>query len=286
MSEGEGMSKVVVVTDSSATVPANLVQELGIRVVPILLNMDGQTYRDGEDITPGDVYRWLRANKHLPTTAAPSVGDLLRIYATAAQEASGIVSIHLPPELSATYTVATTSSQLVDGTAIRIVDSQSVAMGQGFVVLEAARAAAAGADLDAVVARAEQVARKVHVFATLDTLEYLRRGGRIGGAAALAGTMLRIKPMVYVAGGTVNAFAKPRTMSRAIRLMLEEIAKEAKDAPLHAAVLHADAPDEAEELRQTVEASFDCAELHVTEFTPVMGVHAGPGVLGVAFFAE
>jgi DegV family protein with EDD domain len=284
--KGAGMSKVVVVTDSSATVPADLVQELGIRVVPILLNVNGHSYRDGIDITSGEVYRWLRASKHLPTTAAPSVGDFLRVYAAAAQQASGIVSIHLSPDLSATYTVASTSSQLVDGTPIRLVNSQSVAMGQGFVVLEAARAAASGAELDAVVARAEQVARKVHVYATLDTLEYLRRGGRIGGAAALAGTMLRIKPMVYVSGGTVSAFAKPRTMSRAIRLMLEEVARTAKDAPLHVSVLHADAPDEAEELRQTVEAGFDCAELYVTEFTPVMGVHAGPGVLGVAFFAE
>ena len=286
MSEGEGMSKVVVVTDSSATVPADLVQELGIRVVPILLNVNGQTHRDGIDITSAEVYRWLRASKHLPTTAAPSVGDFLRVYAAAAQQASGIVSIHLSPDLSATYTVASTSSQLVDGTPIRLVNSQSVAMGQGFVVLEAAREAASGAGLDTVVARAEQVSRKVHVYATLDTLEYLRRGGRIGGAAALAGTMLRIKPMVYVSGGTVSAFAKPRTMSRAIRLMLDEMAKEAESLPLLAAVLHADAPDEAQELREMVESSFDCAELYVTEFTPVMGVHAGPGVLGVAFFAE
>ena len=280
------MGRILVVTDSSATVPASLVQELGIGVVPILLNVNGQTYRDGIDITPGEVYRLLRASRRLPTTAAPSAGDFLRVYASAAQEVSGIVSIHLPTELSATYSVASTSSQLMDGPPIRIVDSQSVAMGQGFVVLEAARAAASGAGLDAVVARAEQIAGKVHVYATLETLEYLRRGGRIGGAAALAGTMLRIKPTVYVAGGTVQPFAKPRTMSRAMQLMLDEMAREAGDRALHAAVLHADAPDQAEEFRQRVESDFDCVELYVTEFTPVMGVHAGPGVLGLAFFAE
>jgi DegV family protein with EDD domain len=280
------MNRVLVVTDSSATVPADLVQELGIRVVPILLNMNGQTFRDGIDITSGEVYRWLRISKRLPTTSAPSVGDFLRVYAAAAQEVSGIVSIHLSPELSATYTVASTSSQLVDGVQIRLVNSQSVAMGQGFVVLEAARAAASGADLDAVVARAEEIARKVHVIATLDTLEYLHRGGRIGGATAFFGTMLQIKPMVSVAGGTVSAFAKPRTKSRAIRLMMEEMERKAEDLPLHVAILHADVPDEAEELRQMVEARFDCIELHVAEFTPVMGVHAGSGVLGVAFFAE
>ena len=280
------MGKVTVVTDSSATVPASLAQELGIHIVPILLNLNGQTYRDGIDITPGEVYRLLRAGKSLPTTAAPSAGDFLRVYAAATDKASGIVSIHLPPELSATFSVASTSRELVDGPPIRIVNSQSVAMGQGFVVLEAARAAAAGADLDAVVTRAEQVGRKVHVYAALDTLKYLRRGGRIGGAAALAGTMLRIKPTVYVAGGIVNPFARPRTMSRAIRLMLEEMKRRAEGLPLHASVFHADAPVEAEGLRQMVESDFDCVELHVTEFTPVMGVHAGPGVLGLAFFAE
>jgi DegV family protein with EDD domain len=280
------MKKVLVVTDSSATVPADQVQELGIRVVPILLNMSGQTYRDGIDITPDEVYRWLRTNKHLPTTAAPSAGDFLRVYASAADEASGIVSIHLPQSLSATYGVAATSSQLVDGIPIRLVDSQSVAMGQGFVVLEAARAAAAGADLDSVVARAEQVARKVHVLATLDTLEYLHRGGRIGGAASFLGTMLQIKPIVYVAEGTVSAFAKPRTKSRAVQLMLDEIARRADSLPLHVAILQADVPDEAQELRRMVAERFNCVELYITEFTPVMGVHAGSGVLGVAFYAE
>jgi DegV family protein with EDD domain len=280
------MSNVLVVTDSSATVPADLVQQLGIQVVPILLNLNGRTYRDGIDITPGEVYRRQRASKVLPTTAAPSAGDFLRVYATAARDASGIVSIHLPANLSATYAVASTACQLVDGIPIRLVDSRSVAMGQGFVVLEAARAAAAGADLDGVVARAEEIARQVHVLAALDTLEYLHRGGRIGGAAAFLGTMLKIKPIVYVADGEVAAFAKPRTKSRAVQLVLEEMARRTSNRPLHVAILHADALDEAEEMRQKVEKRFDCVELYITEFTPVMGAHAGSGVLGVAFYAD
>jgi DegV family protein with EDD domain len=280
------MNKVLVVTDSSATVPADQVQQLGIQVVPILLNMNGQTFRDGIDISPDEVYRWLRTSTYLPTTAAPSAGDFLRIYASAVHSATGIVSIHLPPALSATYSVAATASQLVDGIPIRLVDSQSVAMGQGFVVLEAARAAAAGASIDTVVARAEQVARKVHVLAALDTLEYLRRGGRIGGAAAFLGTMLKIKPVLYVADGTVSPFAKPRTKSRAIRLMLDEVARRSDGQPLHIAILQGDVPDEAQELRQMVQERFNCVELYITEFTPVMGVHSGSGVLGVAFYAE
>jgi DegV family protein with EDD domain len=291
------VKKVVVVTDSSATVPADLVQELDIRVVPILLALDGHTFRDGVDITAAEVYRWLRESKHLSTTSAPSVGDFLRVYAAVAQEASGIVSIHLSPKLSATYNSAVTASQLVDGPdghpfhAIRVVNCHTAAMGQGFVVLAAARAAAAGADLETIVARAQEVAGRMNLLATIGTLEYLHRGGRIGGAATLLGTMLQIKPVLYVADGHVDVFARPRTLTKALGVMLQQMAERIQRVghaprPLHVAILHAAEPEKAEALRQQVAEQFDCAELYVTELTPVMGAHTGPGVLGVVFYAE
>ncbi len=280
------MKRVVVVTDSSANVPADLVRKLDIRIVPIALTINGYILRDGVDITAGEVYRLLRERKHLPTTSAPSIGDFLRVYAAAAQEGTGIVSIHISPQLSAIYNVAQTASQLVDEVPIRIINCHSAAMGQGFVVLEAARAAASGADLEAVVARAQEVASKVTVLATIGTLEYLHRGGRIGGAATLLGTVLQIKPVLYVADGHVDVFAKPRTLSRALRVMLEQIAERVDGDQLHVAILHADVPEQAEALRQQLAEQFNCAELYVTELTPVMGAHTGPGVLGVAFFAE
>lgn len=280
------MRKVVIVTDSNASVPADLARELDIRVVPIALTVNGQSFRDGIDITCEQLYQWLRTEKHVPTTAAPSVGDFLRVYTAAAQEALGVVSIHLSPKLSAIYTAAMTASELVEDVPVRLVNSHTAAMGQGFVVLEAARAAASGADLDAVVARAEEVASKVTLLATIDTLEYLHRGGRIGGAAALVGSVLQIKPVLSVADGHVDVFAKPRTKSRAIRIMLQQMAKRATEGPIHAAILHADVPKEAEVLRQQVAQLFDCAELYVTPLTPVMGAHTGPGVVGVAFYTE
>jgi DegV family protein with EDD domain len=277
------VGRVLVVTDSSATVPEHLAQELDIRVVPVVLAMNGRVYRDGVDVSPGELYRWLRAEKLVPTTSAPSVGHFLQVYLAAAQEASGILSIHMSPKLSSTYDAAVTASQLIDSVPIHVMDSHTVAMAQGFVVLTAAREAAAGADLEAVQARAEAVAAKVNLLACLDTLQYLHRGGRIGGAAAFAGALLQIKPVLSVIDGHVGLFSKPRTRSRAIRTMVQRMDEVAAGRPICAAIFHADVPDEAESLRRLVAGRFDCAELHVVEFTPVMGAHTGPGVLGVAF---
>ncbi|MEJ2736022.1 MAG: DegV family protein [Anaerolineae bacterium] len=243
------MEQVIVVTDSASTVPEALMQELNIRVVPILLHLANHTYRDGVDLTPDQFYQLLRTSIQVPSTSAPSVGDFLRVYATAAQDAAGVVGIHLPPDLSATYGLAVMASELVEGPPIRILDSRSVAMGQGFVVLEAARAAAAG-------------------------------------AAALLGGLLRITPIVQVVDSQVEPFAKPRTRGRAIQMMLDEMARHVANRPVHVAVMQADAAREAEKLRQQVAQQFNCLELLVTEFTPVMGAHAGPGLLGVAFFAD
>lgn len=278
------MKRVAVVTDSSANLPEELVNELNIHVVPILLTHEGQIFRDGIDITPNQIYRWLRENKRVPSTSSPSIGDFLRLYIRLKDEAVGIVSIHPPPRLSAIYNAARTASQLVDGVLIRVMYFDTAAMGQGFVVLEAARAAAAGADLETVVARAKEVASKVHLLATLETLEYLQWGGRIGGAAALLGSVLRIQPVLCVAGGRVEVFTRARSRQQAVRLMLRQIAEEAGSRPVHVAILHSDAAEEAEQLRQQIVTRFKCVELYITELTPVMGTHAGPGVLGVAFY--
>lgn len=280
------MNRVAIVTDSTATLPQHLVEELDIGVVPVLLLYGSQSYRDGVDITPGEVYERLRAGSRIPTSAAPSVGDFLRTFAQVAENASGILSIHMSPRLSATYNVARTASDLLESVPIRVLNCNTAAMGQGFVVIEAARAAQAGAPLDDVLQRAEEVASRMHLLFLVDTFKYLRLGGRIGGAAALAGTLLQIKPVLCLADGIVNPLAKTRSKPRALRLILETMAERANGRLLHAAIVHVDVPEEADELRKTVADRFQCAELYVTEFTPVMGAHTGPGLLGVAFYAE
>jgi DegV family protein with EDD domain len=283
---GSDMGRVLVVTDSNATLPETLVRELGIRVVPIVLNLGGRSYRDGIDITTYEFYRLLRSTPHIPTTSAPSMDGFVRVYAAAGPEVVGIVVIVLPPQLSAVHDVALMASQLVEGPPIRVIDSGTAAMAQGFVVLEAARAAAVGAGLEEVVARAEEVASKVRLYAALETLEYLHRGGRIGGAAAWLGSVLQITPVLQALDGRVEPVARPRTRRRAIQVMLDEMARHVGDRPVHVAICQADALEEAMDLKRCVQERFDCSELYVTEFTPVMGAHAGPGLLGIAFYVD
>jgi DegV family protein with EDD domain len=280
------VSKVAIVTDSTAGLPAELVEELGIHVVPVPIIQDGQTFLDGVDITPTDVYRSLRAGEAEFTTSAPSVAEFLSVYRVAGQMASGMLSVHMSPELSHTYGVALAASEQVEAVPTVVFNCNTAAIGQGFVVLEAARAAAAGAALEQVVRRAEEISAKIRFLFTLDTFEYLRKSGRMGGAAALLGNMLQIRPVLYLPRGTVEVFARPRTKGRALQLILDEMAKQPQDRPMHAGIAHADVQQEAEELRRTVAERFDCAELLVTEFTPVVGAHTGPGLIGIAFYTE
>jgi len=280
------VKRVAVVTDSTVGLPRDLVQELNIYVIPELLIQGNRIFRDGADITPTEVYRRLRAGQELFTSAAPSVPEFVGVYYTAAGEASGILSIHMSPDLSSTYKVAVMASEQVEGVQVRVFNCNTAAIAQGFVVLEAARTAALGADLDQVVRRAEEVAAKIRFFFILDTFEYLRKSGRIRGPAALLGDMLQVRPVLYLPRGTVEVFARPRTKHRAIELILEQMAAQPTDRPMHAAVAHADVQEEAEELRQFVAERFNCAELFLTEFTPVVGAHTGPGLLGIAFYSE
>ena len=280
------MKKVIVVTDSSATIPRELLQELDIRVVPLLLNFEGHTYQDGVDITPDEFYQRLRNSQNLATTSTPSVGDFVRVYAQAGRESSGIVSIHLPVNLSGVYLTALKASELVDGPQIQVMDSRTVSMAQGFAVMAAARKAASGASLEEVVAHAKEIVQRVRIYVMLETLEYLHRGGRIGDAASLLGSILQIKPLLYVLDGQVKPLAKPRTRERGMQIMLKEMEKEVNHQPIHAAIVQADAREEAEHFKQLVAERFDCLELYITEFTPVMGAHSGPGILGVAFYLE
>jgi len=280
------MSRIALVTDSAACIPAELVREYNIHVLPFVLVFGKQVYLDGVDVTTTQFYQMLREAKRLPTTSQPSIGDFQELYDSLAREAEGVVSIHVPATLSGTLRAAQAAARLFPDVPIRVVDSGSAAMGEGFVVLAAARAAAAGANLEQVVEAAQAVISRVNLCATLDTLDYLARSGRVPGVAALAGSALDIHPVFKLQRGRIHTVIRMRRKKHAIKFMLEWMAGQVQNMPVRAAVFHADAADQAEELRKQVAQHFHCVELYTTEFTPVMGAHTGPGVIGLAFYTQ
>jgi len=280
------VGKVAVVTDSVAMLPERLAQDLDIRVVPIVLNHGGRSYRDGIDLTTSEFYRLLRTADELPTTSAPSVGEFAATFEEALSSAEAVVTVHVSSELTSVYRNALLAAETIAGDRVHVLDSRSATMAQGFIALAAARAAGAGADFEAVVTAAEEVRSKVRFFAFLETLEYLRRGGRVGGAAALMGNALQLRPIVHVVDGRIAPLARPRTRRKATQALLDIMSSEVSDRSVHAAILHADSSEDSEDLRGRVQDRFECVELHVTELTPVMGTHTGPGLLGLAYYVD
>jgi len=278
--------RIAVVTDSVACIPSALVRELDIHVVPLQLTLEGKTYLDGVDITPTEFYRRLRKSATWPTTSQPSLASLAELYKQLGQQVEGIVSIHLGGRLSSTVWSARAAAEQASPVPIRIVDSQTATAAEGFVVLAAARVAKSGGDLEEVVAAAELCRSRVGFFCALETLKYLRHGGRIGEAAALVGSRLRICPILSIAQEQVRVAGVSRNRRRALRRILELTAQRVGSLPIRASVCHADALEEAEWMAQEVQERFRCVEFFISEFTPLMGAHSGPGVVGVAFCLE
>lgn len=280
------MASVAVVTDGGAAMPPELVAEYDIAVVPFQLMWEGETLRDGIDITPTQFYRRLRTAKSLPTTSQPLAGDFTRLYSELSGMAEAIASIHVAQEFSGTYNTALLAAKQAVTIPIEVVDSRTATMGQGFIVLEAARAARRRGSLSEVVARVKSLIPKVHVFATLDTLEYLRRSGRVPTLKASLGSILNIKPVFHLYDGQARLYAQARSRGRAVQTMVEAIPKTVERGDLHIAILHADALGEAQELKAQISARFHPIEIYVAEFSPVMGSHTGPGLLGISFYAD
>lgn len=282
------MTRIAIVTDSAVNVPAELQREYDVHVVPLKVSFGDQTYRDGADITPSRFYEMLRAASQLPTTSQPSTGDFVEVYSRLSKGADAIVSIHLSELLSGTVKSALTARESVNHVPIEVIDSRSASLGLGFVVMAAARAAREGGSLPDVLAAAENLIPKISVMFVVDTLKYLRMGGRIGGASALLGSALKIKPLLHLCEGEVSPLERVRSKCRATERMLDIMAQRLEagggDGVVHAAVAHADRADEALELKEQVESRFEPAEFYLVELTPALGTHVGPGTVGLGWY--
>ena len=282
------MGRVVVVTDTSADLAANVVEEFGIHMIPLKLLFGKQVFHDRVDITPSEFYQRLKASDLLPTTSQPSAGDFVQAYQSALSRGESIVSIHISGALSGTIDSAYQArAQMAAGLPIHIIDSRSTSMGLGFMVLEAARMAARGEPAEPIVERVMALIPRMNVLFAVDTLEFLYRGGRIGGAERLLGSMLSIKPLLHLNEGRIDALEKTRTRPRALARLLQLMEERLAGAKaVHVAVAHAAAEKEALSLRDQVGARFSCLELYVCELSPVLGAHTGPGVVGAGFYGE
>ncbi|MGY4710494.1 DegV family protein [Mycolicibacterium sp. CBM1] len=270
---------VVVVTDSSARLPAADARACGIRVVPLHILLDGRDIRDGVDPVPADLYQ-----RGVVTTAGATPGELAAVYRQALQDSGGdgVVAVHLSGELSSTVGAAEYAARDFGG-AVRVVDSKTTAMGTGFVALAAARAAQGGTVLDSVVAEAESLTARVHAYIVVHRLDNLRRSGRIGTAASWLGTALALKPLLRIdEQGRLVLAQRVRTASKAVAAMVEQVLDVVGEQRAALAVHHIDNPGAAAEIAATLSAALPgCGPAVVTDLGPVLGVHVGTGAVGV-----
>jgi DegV family protein with EDD domain len=272
---------VRIVTDSTADLPPQEAQELGIAFVPLSVIFGDEVYKEGVDMSPELFYEKLQHAKELPTTAAPSVGDFLEVYREVLKTTDEIVSIHLASKLSATYdTACQAAAQLADeGARIDVIDSESVSMGMIFMATAAAKAAARGATIDEIKTLVEGMPPRLHIYIVLDTLEYVRRGGRIGRARAFLGTLMRVKPILSIHGGEVHPEERVRTRAHALdRLFQMSTSYPSIEA---IGVAYSTSAEEAEAMKRRLEGELSGLRVQMARLGPVVGVHGGPGTLGV-----
>lgn len=280
------MKKVAIVTDSAANLSRQVAEKWGVEIVPLWIQMDDESLRDGVDIQPLEFFRRLAEKTYRLRTSQPPLGEFLQVYQRLKEKAQAIVSIHVTSRYSGTFQAARAAAAELAPFPIEVIDSGTIAMAQGFVVLAAARAAAAGASLAEVVQRAKEAISRVDLVATLETLEYVVQGGRLAWAARLVGNLLRTKPLVQVRENNVSLIGQARTRAQAVRKLLDTLAERIGEAQVRIAILHTGAVEEAMRLKEEIAARFKCVEVLIEPVTPVLGVHAGPGALGLACYVE
>jgi DegV family protein with EDD domain len=282
------MSDLAIVTDSTAYIPAELVREYGISVAPQVLIWGDQTYHDGVDIQPEEFYTRLKTAKVMPTTSQVSAVTMREIFESRLKNASEVVAIFISEKLSGTLLSAQQAAKELGPLAARItiVDSNSTAMALGFQVLAAARAAVAGASAQECRALVERGRTHVGVYFAMDTLEFLHRGGRIGGGQRFIGSALNLKPILALRDGRVEAEDRVRTKSKALDRVLELVSADVKGkSNIRLATLHANAEAEARQLLERASRELCAVESILASVSPVVGVHAGPGTVGLAYMA-
>jgi DegV family protein with EDD domain len=272
---------VRIVTDSTADLTEEQQQAAGITVVPLNVHFGDQVFRDHVDLTADEFFRRLKASPQLPRTSQPSVGVFEEAFRKLRDGGDEIVSVHLSSKVSGTYNSALMAAQSLDKDGIVVVDSLSTSMALGFMALEGARLARAGSDRKAVAERLLALVPKARVICVVDTLTYLERGGRIGKARALLGSLLNVKPILQLKDGEVVPVGRARGRPQALTRLVELLGRDGEVSQL--AIMHGAARSDAEQLRDRVASSYPGLDILLTEIGAVLGTHTGPGVIGFTY---
>jgi DegV family protein with EDD domain len=280
------MSPVAVVTDSTTYIPKEVMADLPITVAPQILIWGEQTYRDGVDIQPEEFYTRIKKTTVMPTTSQVTIANFKEVFERLLDQGYDILALLISAKLSGTIDSAVQAREMLSSNRIEIVDSFTTAMAEGYQVLTVARAAKEGAGLAECVALAEKARNHTGVVFAVDTLEFLHRGGRIGGASRFLATALNIKPILEVTGGAVEGIERVRTRRKSLERVIEIIEERiAGRTPVRLATLHANALDDAREILEMASGRLKPVESVFAEVSPVVGNHAGPGTVGLAFMA-
>ena len=280
------MSKVAIVTDSTAYIPAEYCKQYNITAVPLIIVWDQETFEDGVTLQPQAFYERLSTSKTMPTTSQASMVSMQTAFAGLIEQGYEVLGIFISSKLSGTYQSGINGREAL-GTGkekVHIFDSETTCMAMGLQVLAVARAAAEGASLAECERLAEQARKSSGLYFKVDTLEFLHRGGRIGGAQRFLGTALNIKPIMTVRNGKVEAVERIRTKGKAIERLVELVSEECKGkSPIRLSAIHANGMEEAKNLLEKLSGEVQAAELMVSNISPVVGTHTGPGSVGMAY---
>jgi DegV family protein with EDD domain len=280
------MSKIAIVTDSTGSVPVEFLNKYPIFVAPQVLIWGDQTYEDGVDIQPGEFYDRLKSSKTMPTTSQVTPGSFHKIFSSLLDQEYQILAILISEKLSGTLASAVQAKEMFPGAAIELVDSHTTSLAMGFQIFAVAEAIQQGVNLAKCKQLAEMAREYVGVCFAVDTLEFLYRGGRIGGGSRFLGTALNIKPILEVVGGRVEAVERVRTRKKSLSRMVELVEERiAGRKPVRLGALYTNIPLEANELLQEAAGRIECVQTVISEVSPVIGTHAGPGTVGLAFMA-
>jgi DegV family protein with EDD domain len=281
------MTKLAIVTDSTACLPAELVAQYDLHIIPLKIQWEGQSYQDGIDLSPAEFYNRLEHARSLPTTSQPSPHEFRQLFEQLAPRYDGILVMLISSGISGTVASAQSAAAEFATKPVEVIDTRLAAGSQAMVVLAAAQAAARGASLTEAADVARRAIDNMHVFFIVDTLEFLHKGGRIGGASRYMGTLLDIKPVLFLnPDGKIDALERVRTRHKAIDRLVELIVMNAANKPAHLSVFHAAAPQAAKDVLERTSIQLHCLDSLLLDLSPVIGTHVGPGTIGVAVYTD